>query len=216
MGTGMPSGEQRKLLDLATETYASKLDLAMPYLEARGIDRASALTRGLGVVVDPVVGHQAFTGRLSIPYITQAGTVNMTFRCMRDHDCKTIDSSHKKYLKPKGLDTTLYGVADMFKDTLDICLTEGELDAIVLSELVGLPSIGNPGAENWKPWWTDLLRDFRRIFVFCDGDVSGKDMGERVQRELGMAVVLIHLPDGEDVNSLYLKKGAQFMRELAK
>lgn len=167
-------------------------------------------------MVDPVVGHQAFTGRLSIPYVTQAGTVNMTFRCIKDHDCKTAGSGHKKYLKPKGLDTTLYGVGDMFKDTLDICLTEGELDAIVLSELVGLPSIGNPGAENWKPWWTDLLRDFRRVFVYCDGDEAGRELGDRVQKELGMAVVLILLPDGEDVNSLYLKKGAQYLKEMAK
>jgi hypothetical protein len=216
LSTGLLSSEQRKLLDLATERYAGQLDLALPYLETRGIDRASALTRGLGVVTDPVVGHQAFMGRMSIPYITQAGTVNMTFRCIKDHDCKTVPG-HKKYLKPKGLETTLYGVADMFKDTLDICLAEGELDAIVLSELVGLPSIGNPGSENWKPWWTDLLRDFRRVFVYCDGDESGRDMGERVQKELdSMAVVLIHLPDGEDVNSLYLKKGAQHLRELAK
>jgi len=215
LSTGLPSSEQRKLLDLATEMYASHLDLAIPYLQKRGIDRASALTRGLGVAVDPVVGHQAFKGRLSIPYITPSGTVNMTFRCIKDHDCKS-EPGHKKYLKPKGLDTTLYGVADMFKDTLDICLTEGELDAIVLSELVGLPAVGNPGAENWKPWWTDLLRDFRRVFVYCDGDNAGRDLGERVQRELGMAVVLIHLPDGEDVNSMYLKYGPEKLRELAK
>jgi hypothetical protein len=213
--TGLLSNEQRKLLDLATETYASHLDLALPYLQSRGIDKASALTRELGVVVDPVVGHQAFTGRLSIPYLTQAGTVNMTFRCIKDHDCKAM-AGHKKYLKPKGLETTLYGVSDMFKDSLDICLAEGELDTIIMSELVGLPSIGNPGAENWKPWWTDLLRDFRRIFVFCDGDEAGRDLGDRVQKELGMAAVIIHLPDGEDVNSMYLKKGAQYLREMAK
>lgn len=215
MATGTLSAEQRKLLDLATDEYASHLDLALPYLERRGIDRQSALSRGLGVVVDPVVGHQAFKGRLSIPYITPAGTVNMSFRCIRDHDCKSLPD-HKKYLKPKGLEATLYGVADMFKDTLDIGLVEGEIDAITMSELVGIPSVGVPGATTWLPWWTDLLRDFRRVFTFCDGDEAGVKFGERVQSELGMAAVIIHYPDGEDTNSMYLKYGAERIKEMAK
>lgn len=211
----MLSQEQRELLNLATETYAESLDEAMPYLERRGISRQCALSRGLGFVRDPVVGHQSFKGRLAIPYVTQAGVVNMTFRCIRDHDCK-MQPNHHKYLKPKGLEALPYGVFDIFKETLDIGLVEGEIDTIIMSELVGFPCIGIPGAEHWKPWWTDVLKDFRRVFVFMDGDKAGQDLGDRVQKELGMAAVLISYEDGEDTNSTYLKYGADHIKGLIK
>lgn len=211
----MLSQEQRELLNLATETYAASLDEVVPYLERRGISRQCALSRGLGYVAEPVVGHQSFKGRLAIPYITQAGTVNMTFRCVRDHDCK-IQPNHHKYLKPKGLSATLYGVADTFKDTLDIVIVEGELDTIIMSDMIGHPAIGIPGAENWKPWWTDILKDFRRVFVFMDADKAGQDLGDNAQKELGMSAVLVRYEDGMDTNSTYLKYGADHIREMIK
>jgi DNA primase len=211
----MLSQEQRELLDLATETYAASLDLAMPYLEKRGVSPQCALSRGLGFVAEPVVGHQSFKGRLAIPYVTQAGTVNMTFRCIKDHDCK-LQANHHKYLKPKGLEATLYGVADIFKDTLDIGLVEGEIDTFIMSDMVGFPAVGVPGAEHWKPWWTDILKDFRRVFVFMDGDKAGQDLGERAQKELGMSAVLISYEDKMDTNSTYLEYGAQHILEMIK
>lgn len=211
----MLSQEQRELLNLATETYAASLDEVLPYLEGRGISRQCALSRGLGYVAEPVVGHQSFKGRLAIPYITQAGTVNMTFRCVRDHDCK-MQPNHHKYLKPKGLDATLYGVADTFKDSLDIALIEGEIDTIVMSDLVGFPAVGSPGAEHWKPWWTDILKDFRRVFVFMDGDKAGHELGERAQKELGMAAVLVPFEEREDTNSTFLKYGPKHIKEMIK
>lgn len=211
----MLSSEQRELLNLATEMYVESLDEAMPYLESRGINRQCALSRGLGYVAEPVVGHQSFKGRLSIPYVTPAGVVNMAFRCIRDHDCK-VQPNHAKYLKPKGLPATLYGVADTFKDTLDIVVVEGELDTIIMSEIVGQPAIGIPGAENWKPWWTDILKDFRRVFVLMDADKAGQDLGDNAQKELGMSAVLISYEDGMDTNSTYLKYGADHIKEMIK
>lgn len=163
---------------------------------------------------EPVVGHQSFRGRLSIPYVTLSGVVNMTFRCIQDHNCK--EHGHSKYMKPKGNHTTLYGVGDILKDTLDIAIVEGELDAIVMSEIVGFPCIGNPGADNWLPWWTDIFKDFRRVFVFEDGDEQGEKMGDRIQNELGMSVVRIKYPPKEDTNSMYLKVGAEKIREMIK
>lgn len=211
----MPSQEQRKSLDLATERYAGHLELALPYLEGRGIGRDTALSRGLGVVVDPIPEHKHARGRLAIPYITPAGTVAMTFRCIQDHKCRDIPK-HSKYVKPAGQEAVLYGTADAFKDTLDIHLAEGELDAIVLSEICDLPSMGISGAKYWKPWWRYVLRDFRRVFIFCDGDEEGRSLGAKVSKEMGVSAIPIHLPDGEDVNSMYLKYGKERLRELAK
>lgn len=209
------SEEQRNSLNLATERYMQYVDQAAEYLMARGIDQDTAHTRKLGIVADPIPGHEARLGRLAIPYITQAGVVNMQFRCIRDHNCKEIPN-HKKYLTNEGLEYNLYGVTDAFKKSLDICFMEGEIDTITMSEMVGLPSLGNPGAEKWKPWWTTLLKDFRRVYGFLDGDEAGLKMGAKLQKELGMAAVLVPLPDGEDVNSCYLKYGPQYLLDLAK
>lgn len=209
------SDEQRKSLNLATERYAQYIDRAAAYLERRGIDRATAHTRRLGIVADPIPGHEARLGRLAIPYNTQAGVVNMQFRCIRDHNCKEIPN-HKKYLTNEGLEFNLYGVTDAFKPSLDICFQEGEIDTITLSEMVGLPSLGNPGVDKWRPWWTTILKDFRRVYCFMDGDEAGEKMGLKVQKEVGMAAVLIKLPPGEDVNSCYVKYGPQYLLDLAK
>lgn len=214
MNTGRLSQEQKELLTLATEVYAGDLGEALPYLEKRGIDKAIALTRGLGFVANPVVGHQSFKGRLSIPYITPSGTVNMSFRCIQDHDCG--EHGHNKYMKPKGNHTTLYGVGDIFKDTLDIGVVEGELDTIIMSEVIGFPSVGLPGADMWLPWWTDILRDFRRVFIFEDGDSAGSKMGDKVQQEIGMAAVRIPYPEKQDTTTMYLKVGAEKIREMIK
>src|SRR5690349_19292310 len=98
---GRLSPEQRRSLEIATLRYAENLDLAMPYLEKRGITRATAKSVMLGVVTDPVLGHAPARGRLAIPYITDAGPVTMNFRCMEDHDCKTVDK-HSKYWRQPG------------------------------------------------------------------------------------------------------------------
>lgn len=210
----MLSQEQRQSLDLATERYAGEVAHVLPFLERRGIGKDIALSRGLGFVADPIPEHKHARGRLAIPYITPSGTVAMTFRCIKEHSCKEV--GHAKYMKPAGQEAVLYGTADAFKDTLDIHIAEGEMDAIVLSELCGLPSIGISGAKYWQVWWRLVLRDFRRVFIFCDGDDAGKSLGHKIVKELGLSAIPIHLPTGEDVNSMYLKYGAERLRELAK
>src|SRR5690348_12694648 len=99
----------------------------MPWLEKRGITKAIESSRHLGVVTQPILGHGPATGRLAIPYVTDAGPVAINFRCLKDHDCKAVDK-HSKYWKPAGQETRLYGVQSYFTDELTISVTEGELD----------------------------------------------------------------------------------------
>jgi DNA primase len=190
------------------------VDKALPYLAGRGIDRATAHSRGLGFVENPIPGHKPATGRLAIPYITDAGVVAMSFRCIGDHRCK--DQGHPKYWKPKSQSAVLYGVQDAFSPSLDIHIAEGEMDAITLSALCQLPSLGVTGAQYWKPWWTLILKDFRRVFVYAHGDQAGQQLSDKIQKEVGMSVIPISLPQGSDANSLYLEHGAEYLRGLAK
>jgi hypothetical protein len=145
LGTGLLSSEQRKSLELATERYAAEVDQVVPFLAKRMIGKDIALSRGLGFVANPIPEHKPARGRLAIPYFTPAGPVAMTFRCIQDHRCRDIEK-HSKYWKPSGQTAVLYGVDDAHKGSLDIHIAEGEIDAIVLSELCGLPALGISGA----------------------------------------------------------------------
>lgn len=212
----MLSDEQKRSLEQAAELYARDVEAVIPYLEKRGVGRDTALSAGLGYVTTPAIPeHNHARGRLAIPYITPAGVVGMTFRCIQDHNCREVDR-HSKYVKPSGQVTTLYNVKDCHSDSLDIHIAEGELDTLTLSSLCSLPAIGIAGAKNWQEWWKEVLSDFRRVFVYCDGDEAGKQLGNKIQKEVGRSVILIHLPDGEDVNSMYLKYGPEKLREMAK
>jgi DNA primase len=56
-----------------------------------------------------------------------------------------------------------------------------------------------------------LLADFERVFVFADGDQPGKEFATSLARELPVTVV--SMDEGEDVNSLYVKHGADYIRQ---
>ena len=201
------SKEQRSLLETATLRYADHLDDAAEWLAGRGIDLEHARSNGLGVVRDPLPQHAGLEGRLAIPYLTDFGPVNMTFRCLADHDCKSIEF-HGKYEKMKGWVTNLYGMQSVGHADEWIAVTEGEVDRLTLTQ-IGIPAIGVPGAENWQAHWVNVFEDFSRIYVFTDGDKAGRDMWDRFSHELGSKAIRVRMPDGEDVNSIYTKHGAE-------
>ncbi len=219
----MLSDEQKKSLELAVVQYEGDLAEVLPYLEKRGIDSAIARSRRLGYVrAAAIPEHKRAKGRLCIPYLTPAGVVAVAFRCIEDHVCKDEDKrvkalnknwSHSKYWKPYGQITHLYGVGDLHLEGRDICVTEGEIDTITLS-MCGLPAVGIGGAEHWQDWWPLVLCDYRHIYVFCDGDAAGRNLGNKVVKEMKSKAVLIELPEKEDVNSFFLKYGADKVRGL--
>lgn len=206
------TSEQRQFFETAASTYAADLAAdtsAQEYLKERGFDGQAAATYRLGVVRRPLVGHESYAGRLAIPYITPSGTVNMRFRCLRAHDCKA--ESCPKYLSADGMDSNLYNVMDLKRDSPFICVTEGELDAATLS-MAGLPAVGVPGVENWQQHFSKCLDDFDTIYAFGDPDTAGRKFGKFLAREVKARPV--RLPKGEDVNNLYCKEGADGLRRL--
>lgn len=203
------SKEQRRFLDQATLTYAEHVDQAAGWLAMRGLDLEFARQNGLGVVVEPMTSHESYRGRLSIPYLTSTGVVAMTFRCIKDHDCKGI-SGHQKYLKPPGTKARIFGALAYDTATNFICLTEGEIDCLSLQQC-DIPALGVPGAKNWQPHWTSILQDFSRVYVFSDGDGPGQEFVKHVMSEYDRTVN-IPMPDGEDVNSCLVKFGSAWLK----
>lgn len=200
------SVSQKELLGLATQHYAENIYLAEDYLRNRGIPLAVARLASLGVVAEPEIGHEAFRGRLAIPYVTKTGVVDLRFRSLNP-------AVEPKYMGMTGAETKMYNVLDVERagDWIGVC--EGELDTITLSSCVGIPCVGVPGANSWKKHYTRLLADFERVFVFADGDQPGTEFARSLAREL--PVTIVQLPDGEDVNSAYVKYGAAYIKEKA-
>ena len=195
------SNMQKELLGRATRKYAGSISLAQDYLESRGIPLAVARLAQFGVVEEPEVGHEAYTGRLSIPYITKTGVVDLRFRSLNP-------AVEPKYMGMTGAETKMYNVLDVERANDFIGICEGEIDTLTLSACVGIPCIGVPGANSWKKHYTRLLADFERVFVFADGDQPGTEFARSLAREL--PVTIIQLPDGTDVNSMYVQEGSDY------
>jgi DNA primase len=195
---------QKELLARAVNKYAANIHLADDYLASRGIDHSVARLARLGVVEEPEPGHEAFIGRLAIPYITKTGVVDLRFRALNP-------AVEPKYMGLTGQETKMYNVLDIEQagDWIGVC--EGELDTLTLSKCINIPCIGVPGANSWKRHYTRLLADFERVFVFADGDNPGREFAASLAREL--PVTIVSMPDGEDVNSCYTKFGADYIKE---
>jgi DNA primase len=186
------------------------VDEAEGYLETRGLSLAVARTAGLGVVDREILDYRSLAGRLAIPYFTDGGPVNMVFRCMQSHDCKSLPD-HGKYVRATGGGVNLYNVQAYREAENFICVTEGEIDALSCKAM-GIPAIAVPGAENWKDHWNLVFQDFESIYVLQDGDAAGKKFGLRVKKELGAS--RFDMPEGEDVNSAMVKYGYSFFKDL--
>jgi DNA primase len=198
------SGSQKNFLLQATQRYAAKIELATEYLLSRQLSVEEANIFHLGVVDDPLPGHDAYKGRLAIPYITPSGVVDIRFRAMHNED--------PKYMGLVGAKTTMFNTQACFVADKYICVTEGEFDCIMMSVKTMHPTIGIPGANNWKPHYAKILDDFDTVIVLADGDAAGLEFGKKISRELGN-VNIISMPDGEDVNSMIIKKGSDWIHE---
>jgi DNA primase len=195
---------QKELLGKAAAGYAENIYQAEDYLRSRGIPLEVARLASLGVVAEPETGHEAFKGRLSIPYITKTGVVDLRFRSLNA-------AVEPKYMGMTGAETKMYNVLDVERASDFIGVCEGELDTLTLSACVGIPCVGVPGANSWKKHYTRLLADFERVFVFADGDQPGTEFARSLAREL--PVTIIQLPDGHDVNSMFVQDGVDYFNQ---
>ena len=48
--------------------------------------------------------------------------------------------------------------------------------------------------------------------MLADGDNAGHEFSKSLTKELGN-VITVQMPDGEDVNSMYLKHGAEYFQQ---
>lgn len=204
--------EQRRSLEERTSRHQKNLDTARDYLESRGFVEQTAVSFRLGVVdeLSEEDTDSRILGRLSIPYLTRAGVVDLRYRCLRPHSCSS--DGCPKYLGSAGTDTRLFNVASLFGGRPTVAVAEGELDAVTLVQC-GIPAVAVPGVGNWKPHFDKLFDDFTKVYVYADGDDQGRKFAERLGERLPN-LITVQMPDGMDVNSVMCdtRYGEEFLR----
>ena len=204
---------QSKLLLEAAQRYAQEITPeAIVALEERGISELVAAKFQLGSVVDSLNGHEQHAGWISIPYITALGhCVGFKFR--------RLDGGLPKYGSPTGQKAHLYNVSDVTVMSKHIVVCEGELDTVIVSGVLGIPAVGVPGVQAWKPHFSRLLAGYDTVFIVGDNDVKedgsnpGADFSKRVHQEV-LNGVIVSLPPNMDINDYYLAYGADATKTL--
>lgn len=209
----MQSNEQSRLLLEAVTRYSQNIsEETVAYLAGRGISKEIAQSFMLGTVVDPASGHEQFEGWLSIPYLTALGiATSVKFR--------RLDDGKPKYGQPTGQKLHLYNVVDVTVDSPHIVVCEGELDAVIVSGVLGIPAVGVPGVAAWKPYYAKLLTGFETVYVVGDNDLKedGTNPGAEFSKRVAGEVVnshIVQLPLGMDINEMLLQRGAEELSNL--
>lgn len=209
----MASNGQSKLLMEAAQRYAQEISPeALVALAERGISEEVAARFQLGTITDPINGHEMYEGWISIPYITAMNhCVGFKFR--------RLDDGKPKYGSPLGQKAHLYNVTDILVQSPYIVVTEGELDAVITSGVLGIPAVGVPGVQAWKPHFAKLFNGYDTVYVVGDNDIKedgsnpGAEFSKRVANEV-LNSQIVQLPPGMDINDYYLANGPDATREL--
>lgn len=191
----------KTLLETATAAYAEQLhvDLGIrgEHLLNRGLLPEQIKDFRLGYVKEPISGHEQYRGCLAIPGLGPSGVYSLRFR--------SLGGDGPKYLGLPGAQTRLFNTRAIVSAGDTICITEGEIDSITLTQC-GFHSVGVTGADSWKKHHPRLFAGFQSVLVFGDGDAAGSKFAKTVTTSLTNATQ-IQLPSNSDVNSLYCKEG---------
>ena len=209
----MASNAQSKLLLEAAQRYAQEISPeAIVALLERGISEEVAARFQLGTITDPINGHEMYEGWISIPYITASGScVGFKFR--------RLDDAKPKYGSPTGQKAHLYNVTDILTPSAYIVVTEGELDTVITSGMLGIPAVGVPGVQAWKPHFSKLFNGYDTVYVVGDNDIKedGSNPGAEFAKRVASEIInssIVTLPPGLDINDYYLAHGADATRTL--
>lgn len=194
------SSSSKAALEEAVRKYERTLPHAADYLADRGINPDTAVRFRLGVVADPITGHEQFTGRLAIPSLgLDDAPYAVRFRAMNGEE--------PKYMGIGGMFTRLFNLRAILRPGETIHITEGELDALIL-EQAGFSAVGVPGANAWKRHHPRMFAGFGKVFIWGDGDKAGQEFARTVFNSLETGII-VGMNPGQDVNDLFLSEGVE-------
>ena len=205
------TASQMETLEEATSKYEAALTVeAVRYLLGRGLTQETVLTNRLGVVADPIPGHEPFRGMLAIPYMLKGKVLRIRFRCIEDHEHR--DYGHGKYMQPSGETLIVYGIDSIHEAEHILHVTEGEFDAMILKQ-EGLPAIAFPGASTFQGHHGRMLAGFNRLWIWGDPDAAGAEFVQKITNRLPRSARGVKLRHG-DVTETYMAGGSEALHDL--
>lgn len=181
------------------------------YWLGRGLSKEAAVQFGVGWVEDG-----PYANRLSIPYLTPSGLPwTIKYRCITHDDCKTVGCP--KYLYDSGSEHHLYNAGVLADTPPVVVVTEGELDAIAVQSLTGVPAVGYPGVQAWQKMrhLPFCFTDITDVVVVADAGEAGVKSAAGIAATIPQARV-VQIPAGEDDSNSYLiKHGPEAFKRLA-
>ena len=132
---------------------------------------------------------------------------------------RRLDDAKPKYGSPVGQKAHLYNVEDTLILGPHLVVCEGELDTVITSGVLGIPAVGVPGVQAWKPHFSKLMMGYDTVFIVGDNDIKedgsnpGMEFSKRVASEV-LNSQIVTLPPGMDINDYYLAHGADATRAL--
>ena len=188
----------------------------------RGLNLQEISHLHLGYVGEPLLGHEMYRGMLAIPYIRSTDdkkgvVVSIRYRCIEEKcgawqdEEKENHNGHGKYNTESGDRPRLYNTVALLQPVDNVAITEGELDTVT-AQLCGIESVGVPGATSWQPHFREPFLGYETVWVLADGDDAGMRFARVVAESLPNARI-VPMPEGDDVNSLYVRDGVNALRE---
>lgn len=201
----VPPDSMRKLLEDRLVNYRQQFhesdSAGSTYWGNRGLTITTAAEFQIGFVKRPIRGDQRFRNSIAVPYLTPSGIVSMKFRTIKD-------DTEYRFAKDSGDPNRIFNTGALMQ-TQPVWVSEGEFDAMALAQC-GLPALAIPGATQWKDEWARVFRG-RDVTVVCDGDEAGRQFGEKLTSRIYGAKI-IEMPDDEDVCSMLVSKGEDWIK----
>lgn len=167
----------------------------------------------LGEVDDPFPEHEQYKGWMVIPYLDKDGDP-LTIRFRRPDWYGSEDRAKYKTLPHDP--ARMFNIKAIHEATgSEIHVTEGEIDTMILAQ-AGYPAIAIPGANSFKPHHARMLAGFTEVYVWPDGDKAGAEFANTLSKYLRDSLIVLTLPKGGDVNSLYLEGGKAALESTVK
>ena len=190
--------------DLANKNHKALLEniSAQKYLFKRGITQESIEKFNIGYSEEPNNKNYG-QGWISIPSYENNIVKLVKYRKL----LPDVTPKLPKYIRETGCKSILFN-GDCIENYEELFVAEGELDAITLLQNGFKNTIGiTVGAQTLDSEWYDKLSTKKKLYLVFDADDAGQNSAKSIWAErLGSyRCVNVRLPDGEDINSYFLK-----------
>lgn len=175
----LPKSENQ---DVYVQGLWHKYPAAKDYLNnVRGLSDEVLRKYGVGAAYFSIVDDAKRSNHLCITFPMYDGDGQLV-----RHKIRSIQTKSGMRLDPKGGSWGLFGLNTVPGDAEEVVITEGEFDALSVSQATGRPSVSLPnGASSLPIALLPALERFKTIFLWMDEDVAGQDGATQFSRKLG-------------------------------